>query len=120
MGAYDTRDWDGGDRTNPQWAYDLTAVDDLSQLQLVAGPDGQSFWGEGRTVADGSESTVLYEVPELPMTSLAQFQHVNTGVTGSSGSLQIGNSFPHPGLADLASISGERSTVSGSYSSVRS
>ncbi|WP_143158334.1 hypothetical protein [Rubritalea squalenifaciens] len=119
-GAYDTRDWDGGDRTNPQWAYDLTAVDDLSQLQLVAGPDGQSFWGEGRTVADGSESTVLYEVPELPMTSLAQFQHVNTGVTGSSGSLQIGNSFPHPGLADLASISGERSTVSGSYSSVRS
>ncbi|WP_435893713.1 hypothetical protein [Oceaniferula spumae] len=119
-GAFDTRDWDGLERSSVQWDYSLSQIDDLSQLQLVGDPEGHGFWGEGRTVTDGSTHTVLYEVPQLPLSSLGQLQHVDSGVAGSSGSLEISNSFPHPGLRDLTSIAGRRSTVGGGYSSVTS
>ena len=118
--AFDTRDYDGSNRSSPQWKTELIKVDDLSQLQLVANPAGQSFWGEGRTVSKGDTHCVLYDIPELPLTSISQLQHLNSGITGSSGSLQIGNSFPHPGIKNLEDIVGQRSTVSGGYSSVAS
>ena len=120
-GAFDTRDWDGSERSSAQWDFDIARLDDISQLQLVADPSGSGYWGEGRSASDGgSKTTVLYEVPELPLSSLAQLQHLDTGVSGSSTSLAIGNSFPHMGLKDLTSIVGRRKTNYSGYSSVDS
>jgi len=118
--AFDTRDWDGSERSSAQWDYTIDKLDDLSQLQLVADPQGSGYWGEGRLTGEGTKTTVLYEVPELPLSSLAQLQHLDTGVAGSSTSLAIGNSYPHMGLEDQTSIVGRRKTVAGGYSSVDS
>ena len=53
--------------------------------------------GRGTTLADGGRTHVtMFEVPQQPITSLAQFQHAQTGVEGSSGLNQIGNSFVNP------------------------
>jgi len=116
-GAFDPRDYDSSDRSSPQWAVDISPLDDIAQLQLVVDPDGHGLWGEGRSTTSGVTHAALYEVPQLPISSLAQLQHVNTGVTGSSGSLQIGNSFSHLGIADLDTIVTQRNNVANGYSS---
>ncbi|QQL44872.1 FAD-binding oxidoreductase [Sulfuriroseicoccus oceanibius] len=111
--AFDTREYDGTGRVGPMWTATLDRINDLSELEIVGNPQGNGFWGEGYTAQDGSDRVVLYEVPRLPMTSLAQFQHVDTGVMGSGGSLQIGNSFAHPGISDTTAILGRKNRSSG-------
>lgn len=107
--AFDTRDYDGGQRTSPLWDSKVIPLGDLSELQLVANPAGNGYWGDGHTALNGSSRVVLYEVPQIPLTSPAQFQHADFSLTGSGGSLMLGNSFAHPGIANRGSIVTRRS-----------
>lgn len=116
--AFDTRDYDGGQRTSPLWDSKVISVGDFSELQLVANPAGNGFWGDSHTAMNGSSRVVLYEVPQIPLTSPAQFQHADFSLTGSGGSLMLGNSFAHPGIADLKSIVARRSRVSNAHTSI--
>jgi hypothetical protein len=113
--AFDTRDYDGGQRTSPLWDSRVIPVGDLSELQLVANPVGNGFWGDSHTAMNGSTRVVLYEVPQVPLTSLAQLQHADFSLTGSGGSLMLGNSFAHPGIAGLGSIVTRRSSVANAH-----
>ena len=109
--AFDTRDYDGGQRTSPLWDSKVVPIGDLSELQLVANPAGNGFWGDSHTALNGSTRVVLYEVPQVPLTSPAQLQHADFSLTGSGCSLMLGNSFAHPGIANLESIITRRSRV---------
>jgi hypothetical protein len=109
--AFDTRDYDGGQRTSPIWDSKVIPIGDLSELQLVANPAGNGFWGDSHTAMNGSTRVVLYEVPQVPLTSPAQLQHADFSPTGSGGSLMLGNSFAHPGIANLESIITRRGRV---------
>lgn len=116
--AFDTRDYDGGQRTSPLWDSKVIPVGDLSELQLVANPAGNGFWGDSHTAINGSTRVVLYEVPQVPLTSPAQLQHADFSLTGSGGSLMLGNSFAHPGIANLNSIVTRRGGVSNSHTEI--
>lgn len=109
--AFDTRDYDGGQRTSPLWDSRVISLGDFSELQLVANPAGNGFWGDSHTAMNGSTRVVLYEVPQVPLTSPAQLQHADFSLTGSGGSLMLGNSFAHPGIADRNSIVTRRGGV---------
>lgn len=115
--AFDTRDYDGGSRTGPHWQTELLPINDLADLQIVGDPAGHGYWGDGYTAVSGTSNVVLYEVPQLPMTSLGQFQHADISVTGSGGSLQLGNSFAHPGIANRTQIYGKRTKPANAYNS---
>lgn len=113
--AFDTRDYDGGQRTSPLWDSKVVPLGDISELQLVANPAGNGFWGDSHTAMNGSSRVVLYEVPQIPLTSPAQLQHADFSPTGSGGSLMLGNSFAHPGIANLGSIVTRRNRVSNAH-----
>ncbi|MCH7227373.1 hypothetical protein [Haloferula sp. A504] len=113
--AFDTRDYDGGQRTSPIWDSRVVPIGDISELQLVANPDGNGYWGDSHTALSGSTRVVLYEVPQLPLTSPAQLQHADFSLTGSGGSLMLGNSFAHPGIADRTSIITRRGRVANAH-----
>jgi len=110
--AVDPRDYSGGDRVGPGWDLKLNAITDISQLQLATDPAGHGLWGGGVVAPNGDSKVVLYEVPRVPMTSPAQFQHADTSVTSSGGSRHLGNSFPSAGIAAYTDIQGRRSLVS--------
>ncbi len=116
--AFDTRDYDGGQRTSPLLDTSVIPIGDLSELQLVANPAGNGFWGDSHTALNGSTRVVLYEVPQVPLTSPAQLQHADFSLTGSGGSLMLGNSFAHPGIADLESIVTRRSRVPNAHTEI--
>lgn len=113
--AFDTRDYDGGQRTSPLFDSRVFPIGDLSEIQLVANPAGNGFWGGGHTASNGSMRVVLYEVPQIPLTSPAQLQHADFSLTGSGGSLVLGNSFAHPGIADRGSIISRRNRVANAH-----
>jgi type II secretory pathway pseudopilin PulG len=114
--AFDTRDYDGGQRTSPLFDSRVMPIGDLSELQMVANPSGNGYWGDSHTAMNGSTRVVLYEVPQVPLTSPAQLQHADFSATGSGGSLLLGNSFAHPGIAYLDSIITRRKGVPNAYS----
>lgn len=116
--TFDTRDYDGGQRTSPLWDSRVISLGDISELQLVANPAGNGFWGDSHTAMNGSTRVVLYEVPQVPLTSPAQLQHADFSLTGSGGSLMLGNSFAHPGIADLKSIVTRRSRVANGHTEI--
>lgn len=116
--AFDTRDYDGGQRTSPLWDSRVIPIGDFSELQLVANPAGNGFWGDNHTAMNGTTRVVLYEVPQIPLTSPAQLQHADFSLTGSGGSLMLGNSFAHLGIADLKSIVARRNRVSNAHTSI--
>lgn len=70
---------------------------DTDYLAIAA--DGSGYWGSANT-ASGYTKVVLYEVPTLPLQSLASFQHVNnvTHFAQQPGS-PIGNSYASPYIA---------------------
>ncbi|MFD0893932.1 hypothetical protein KBB96_10955 [Luteolibacter ambystomatis] len=109
--AVDPRDYSGGDRVGPGWDLKLSPITDISQLQLATDPAGHGMWGGGVVAPNGESKVVLYEVPRVPMTSPAQFQHADTSVTSSGGSRHIGNSFPNAGIASSTDIQGRRALV---------
>lgn len=96
--AFDNRDYDSAQRSSVQWDAQVYPIQDISQLQLVTGQDGSGVWGTSYLPAAGESEVTLFEVPQLPLTSLSQFQHAAFEVTGSAQSYPIGNSFPHPGI----------------------
>ncbi|WP_346188221.1 hypothetical protein [Rubritalea halochordaticola] len=106
--AVDPRDYDGSARISPNWEIEFKDITTIEELQLVADGEGHGMWGAATEGVAGSSKVVLYEVPRVPMTSMAQFQHANTGIMNSSGTKHIGNSFPHVGIPDLRSIDYKR------------
>ncbi|MGC4013547.1 MAG: hypothetical protein QM755_03360 [Luteolibacter sp.] len=110
--AVDPRDYSGGDRVGPGWDLKLNSITDISQLQLATDMAGHGMWGGGVVAPNGDSKVVLYEVPRVPMTSPAQFQHADTSVTSSGGSRHLGNSFPSAGIAAATDIQGKRGLTS--------
>lgn len=108
---FDFRNYDAYDRTDPSWTCTIDPIQDLAELQMVGDPAGHGFWGDGYTAGEGTSNVVLYEVPQLPLTSLAQLQHADIDILGSGNSLQIGNSFAHPGIADTSSVYAKRNNA---------
>jgi hypothetical protein len=110
--VFDPRNYDGSDSVGPAWKVELRRITDVSELQLVADPQGHGFWGSGMDAASGTSKVVLFDLPRAPLTSLGSLSQADIAVLPSSGASLIGNSFTTPGLASLTSLAGRRSLIS--------
>ncbi|BDS06333.1 hypothetical protein NT6N_13730 [Oceaniferula spumae] len=102
--AVDPRDYEARSRMAPSWKVELKQITDISELQLVQDTSGHGLWGAATTLPAGSSHIILNEVPRLPMTSLAQYQHLTAGLPNSGGAKHLGNSFTHPGIDALDQV----------------
>ncbi|BDS08598.1 hypothetical protein NT6N_36380 [Oceaniferula spumae] len=100
----DSRDYDGIDRYSPAWHVHNIDVDSQGGTTYEDFPfaNYENRWADTGQI-------ILYEVPRIPLLSLAQLQHADITVTSSEGARQIGNSFPHPGIGDASKLSAMRS-----------
>lgn len=78
----------------PNWDVDIKSISDYDQVQLGIGSGGRNngFWGSSHE-GDGETRVVYYEVPDAPIASLAEFQHMQTGPAAWDQPYAIGGSF---------------------------
>lgn len=101
----DPRDYDGSNRISPGWDANLLSITDISVLNLVTA-SGQGRWGGGISGGQTTSHLCLYDIPVVPLTSLAQLQHADIGALATDAPNAIGNSFAPPAIP-LASVFGQ-------------
>ena len=96
-------DYDGGDDIAPNWEVKMVPSD-LFDLQLVDA-NSNSYWGEGKTLADGGSSRiVMFDLPYTPSVSLASLQHADTSKYNYHPTYSIANSRRQIGQSDPTKI----------------
>jgi hypothetical protein len=99
--ATDPRDWDADSLQSPPMI--LSMYPDPGTITPVdMTTTNQGYFGNGYTVSSGRTSTVQFEIPQRPMTSLTGLGHIQFGTYATQPAYTVGNSYVHLGFPDTS------------------
>lgn len=99
--ATDPRDWDADSLQSPPMILSMYA-DPGAITPVDMTSSNQGFFGNGYTVSTGRNTTVQFEIPQRPLTSLTGLGHIQFGTFATQPAYTVGNSYANIGLPDTS------------------
>ncbi len=99
--ATDPRDWDADSLQSPPMILSMYA-DPGAITPVDMTTSNQGYFGNGYTASTGRLTTVQFEIPQRPLTSLTGLGHIQFGTYATQPAYTVGNSFANIGLVDTS------------------